>query len=211
MKPEPEREWAEDEVIAISALSHYLYCPRQYALIHIEGVFIDNHLTVGGSIGHSTVDRGREYAERGVPCESSMRVYSDELGLSGIADLVEFPEDGPPFPVEYKHGRIKSWTNHEVQLCAIALCIEEMLGVSIAAGAIYHIGSRRRRKVELGETLRRTTRVAIARIRALQTRRELPAPVFGAICRRCSLKPACQPEALAPPADELYQAAALYG
>lgn len=211
MSAERYPDWSEEEVIAISAISHFLYCPRQYALIHIEGVFADNHLTAGGTIGHQTVDRERDYSERGVRRESSVRVFSDRLGISGIADLVEFPVDGPPYPVEYKHGRVKSWLNHEAQLCALAMCLEEMYNASIERGAIYHLASHRRHEVALGKELRLRTEQAIAEIRAIQVAATLPAPDFGAKCRLCSLKAICQPAAVLPAAQELYQPAVLYG
>lgn len=203
-------EWREEEIIAISAISHFLYCPRQYALIHVEGVFADNHLTAGGTVGHQNVDRERDYSERGVRRESSVRVFSDRLGISGIADMVEFPEGAPPYPVEYKHGRVKSWLNHEAQLCAIAMCLEELFDCDIQTGAIYHLGSRRRHEVILGGELRRQTEQAIADIRAIQRRAALPAPVFGPKCRLCSLKGICQPEAHLPENTEIFRPAALY-
>jgi len=186
-------EFTENEIIPISAISHHLYCPRQNALIHVEGVFLDNELTTGGNIGHEYVDEERSIRERGMRKETSLRVYSDRLGLSGIADIVEFPDRGPPFPIDYKHGRIASWENHEAQLCAIALCLEEMLNCSVPAGAIFHIQSKRRHEVAFTPELRATTLKSIDEIREVLTHSLMPRAVFSKKCNKCSLRPHCMP------------------
>lgn len=189
-----EKEWQDEEIIPISALSHYQYCSRQYALIHVEGIFVHNDLTVGGKLGHEVVDEVRGYTDHGVRRETSLRVYSDVYGLSGIADVVEFPDGSPPFPIDYKHGKTASWKNHEVQLCAIALCLEEMLEVEVPAGAIYHLQSRKRRMVEFTDDLRKRTINLIDEIRDLVLMQRLPPPVYSRKCHRCSLLSVCQPE-----------------
>jgi len=203
------KEWSETEIIPISALSHFLYCERQYALIHIEGIFIHNNLTAGGKIGHEFVDTENELIDHGLRKEMSLRLYSDRLGLSGIADLVEFPDGKPPFPVDYKHGRIASWRNHEAQLCAIALCLEEMLGTDVPEGAIYHLYSKKRHTVAFTPELRMQTMQMIDRIRSLAISQTLPAPQNGRKCRRCSLRPACQPEVQQHSEDHLFVPAEL--
>lgn len=187
-------DFADTEIVPISAISHHLYCPRQNALIHTEGVFLDNDLTTSGNIGHERVDEEKSFEEHGVHKETSLRVYSDRYGLSGIADIVEFPEGRPPFPIDYKNGRIASWKNQEAQLCAVALCLEEMFGTHISEGAIYHIRSKKRHIARFTDDLRRTTLDTINAIRANLRENIVPAAEFGRKCRRCSLKDLCLPE-----------------
>ncbi|MCB1316955.1 MAG: CRISPR-associated protein Cas4 [Leptospiraceae bacterium] len=188
-------EWTDDEIIPISAISHHLYCKRQNALIHVEGVFQDNDLTVSGNIGHTVVDQQASLVEKGLHRETSMHVYSDRYGLRGIADVVEFPENAAPIPVDYKHGRKKLWQNLDAQLCAIALCLEEMCRSEINEGAIYHMLSRRRRRVVFTTELRKVTLQAVAEIREMLVLKILPPAIFDRRCLRCSLRPACMPEA----------------
>ncbi|MBS0617290.1 MAG: CRISPR-associated protein Cas4 [Spirochaetes bacterium] len=191
----------DDYYLPISAISHYLYCPRQAALIHVEQVFADNALTVAGNIGHENVDRAREETDHGLCKEYSMQVYSDRLKIIGIADVVEFPDGRPPVPVDYKHGRIASWQNHEAQVAAIAFCLEEMLGVGITHGAIYHIRSKKKRSFVIDDTLRAITTKAISELHEMIETRFVPAAIYGKICHRCSLKELCMPqlETTAPP------------
>jgi CRISPR-associated exonuclease Cas4 len=196
--------WNDAEIIPISALSHHLYCPRQNALIHVEGVFQDNEHTVSGNIGHSYIDEDRSVLDHGLRKETSLPVFSDLHGLNGIADLVEFPKNAPPFPVDYKNGRVQSWKNQEAQLCAVALCLEEMLGYEVPEGAIYHIHSRRRRSVRFDQNLRMLTLRTIDEIREVLTRRILPAPVYDRRCKRCSLASICMPQAN-PESNLLYE------
>jgi len=186
-------EWSDEDIVAVSALSHLLYCERQMALIHVEGVFLDNSLTVGGNIGHERVDRERSVYRSGCRIETSLPVFSDRLGIRGVADLVEFPAEGPPLPIDYKHGRIGKWLPAEVQVCALALCLEEMLDCAIPTGAIYHIRSRRRREFDLHQSLRNMTTDAILRTREIISQGDLPAPIFDKKCKRCSLITVCQP------------------
>ena len=188
-------EWTEEEILPISALSHHLYCERQNALIHVEGVFQENELTVSGNVGHTYIDAERSGREHGLHRETSLPVFSDALGLNGIADVVEFPEGAPPFPIDYKNGRIQAWSNHEAQLCAIAMCLEEMFQVDVPAGAIYHIQSRRRRDVPFTAQLRALTLRCIDEIRTIFRRQILPPPVNDRRCRRCSLIEICMPAA----------------
>lgn len=189
-------DFTEEEIIPISAISHHLYCPRQNGLIHIEGVFADNERTVSGNLGHEVVDEEDGIEDHGLHKETSLRVYSDNLGLVGIADIVEFPASGSPFPIDYKNGRISSWTNHEAQLCAIALCLEEMLSCRIETGAIYHISSRKRHIVHFTEKLRGITIIAVEEIREVFINKRLPAVTSNRkLCHNCSLKELCLPDA----------------
>lgn len=187
-------EWNDWELVPISAISHHLYCPRQNSLIHVEGIFEENHLTVSGNIGHSFIDQERSVADHGLRKETSLRVYSDKFGIQGIADIIEFPKEKPPFPIDYKNGRISKWTNQEAQLCAVAICLEEMLDVKIQFGAIYHIQSKKRHDVEFSDSLRALTIQTIEEIRKILRDKILPPPVSNrSLCKNCSLFDTCMP------------------
>lgn len=188
------KEWLESQIVPISAISHHLYCPRQNALIHTEGVFSDNELTVSGNIGHEFVDEEKSYTDHGLKKETSYRVFSEEYGISGIADIIEFPEKLPPFPIDYKNGKIASWENQEAQLCAVAICLEEMFDCKIVYGAIYHIQSKKRHEVEFTESLRGKTKNAILEIRNNLMNNIVPDAKYSKLCDRCSLYEHCQPK-----------------
>jgi CRISPR-associated exonuclease Cas4 len=200
---------AEDALLPLSALEHYQFCPRQCALIHLERQWADNRLTVEGHHLHERVheqggeSRGDLRIARGVPLRSL------RLGLSGIADVVEFhraAEDDPaavplpgargrwrPFPVEYKRGVQRHELSFEVQLCAQALCLEEMLNVAIPAGALFYGLSRRRQDVTLDAALRDATERAAAGLHALIAAGRTPPPDPGPKCKLCSLADLCLP------------------
>jgi CRISPR-associated exonuclease Cas4 len=186
--------WTESEIVPISAISHHLYCPRQNALIHTEGVFFENHLTISGNIGHEYVDEEKSYLDHGLKKETSYRVFSEEFGISGIADIIEFPENLPPFPIDYKNGKISSWENQEAQLCAVTLCLEEMFNTKILYGAIYHIQSKKRHEVEFSTSLRTKTINAIYEIRFNLINNILPKAVYTKLCNNCSLYNLCLPK-----------------
>lgn len=188
---EPDRD-----VVLISALEHWSYCPRQCGLIHVEHVFDDNVFTLRGSRAHSRVSEPATTYEDGKRVERALPVWSDTLGLYGIADVVEFHPDGGVFPLEYKHGPRKRNRHDELQLCAYALCLEEMLNTAIPCGAVYSVKSKRRREVLFSEALRGETRQAIHAIRAMLRSGLLPPPVDDARCPNCSLVDACAPAAL---------------
>ena len=143
-----------DHPIPISALNQYAYCQRRCYLIHAEAEFEDNVHTLRGTHEHERVDRQRHEVSAGVRVEYSLPVWSRRLGLSGRCDAVELRPDGTVYPVEYKHGKRRRWSNDDMQLAAQALCFE-MLGRAITKGAIYHQQSRRRREVIVDEALRR--------------------------------------------------------
>ena len=183
--------------IPLSALNQYTYCPRRCFLIHGEGEFRDNVHTTLGNLEHERVDRLEGEWKAGSRVEYGLSVWSDALGLSGRCDAVEFRADGSIYPVEHKHGKRKPWPNDDVQLAAQALCLEEMLGKPVIAGAIFHQQSRRRREVELSPELRQTVRDTVANVRALLDAGVCPPPLSGKLARRCgecSLKSICQPE-----------------
>lgn len=184
--------------IPISALEHYSYCPRQCALIHIEQVFEENLFTVRGRIAHERVDSGDDAPSRGVPVVRGMPIWSLRLRLRGKADLVELRPEGP-YPVEYKSGR-RHGKHPDYQLCAQALCLEEMLGKPVPRGAVYHAATRSRREVALNQSLRRQTLALIEAVRALLSQQRLPPPPNDGRCQNCSLVDVCLPAVVAEPA-----------
>lgn len=184
-----------DHPIMLSALQHYSYCPRQCALIHQEQTFTDNVFTVRGHLAHERVDSGESGMEYGVRVERALPLFSERYGLVGKADVVEFLDDGTPYPVEYKQGKRQQKLHDEVQLAAQALCLEEMTGKIVPEGAIFHHKTRRRRVVPITETLREHTLHLITQVRALLASGAMPAPVDdSALCQACSLSEVCQPE-----------------
>lgn len=185
-----------DDPVPLSALQHWAYCPRQCALIHLEQAFDDNIHTARGNAVHKLVDTPGYEIRAGVKVERSLPLWSDRLGLIGTADLVEFHPDGAVFPVEFKHGRKRQKTHDDIQLAAQAMCLEDMLGRPVPLGAIYHASSHRRREVAITPALRELVVQTADAIRAMLSAGTLPAPVFDARCRECSLKDICQPEAL---------------
>jgi len=189
-------EWAEAELVPVSALQHYVYCPRQCALIHVEQAFDENIHTLRGRHVHERVDEGGLEETEGARVERSLPIWSERHGLIGKADLVEFADDGTPYPVEYKHGRIKkkSFAADAAQLCAQALCLEEMTGHAVPRGAVYYFSSRRRREVDFTPELRAETERVIRETRALLTSSAIPLPFNDKRCRECSLHTICMPE-----------------
>jgi CRISPR-associated exonuclease Cas4 len=187
----------EDDLVPISALQHYSYCPRQCALIHIEQVFDENLYTLRGRAVHELVDTPDSTMEAGKRIERALPLYCRRLGLTGRADVVEFADDDTPYPVEYKHGPRRERLHDDIQLAAQALCLEEMSGKPVAKGAIFHHSSRRRREVEITPALRAEVERLIPLIRNMLAAGKLPLPVNDARCRQCSLKDACQPQAVA--------------
>jgi len=179
--------------IAISALQHYAYCPRQCALIHVEQAFTDNVHTARGQAVHRLVDAPGYEIKAGIKVERALPLWSDRLGLIGKADLVEFHPDGTVFPVEFKHGRKREKIHDDIQVAAQAMCLEDMLHVIVPCGAIYHASSRRRREVAITSELRKIVADTVAAIRLMIERHTLPPPVHDARCRECSLKDLCQP------------------
>ena len=176
----------------LSLLNHLLFCERRCALLRIEQVWVENRYTSEGSAGHRRVHDERQSClgeRRRVVCH--MDLVSHRLRLVGKTDLVEL--DPEPRPVEYKRGKKRRWQNDDVQLCAQALCLEEMMGVPVAEGAIYHISSRRRRRVIFDQPLRARTEEAVARLHELLARGVTPLPTLGPRCRGCSLNELCMP------------------
>lgn len=185
-----------DDYILISALQHYAYCPRQCALIHIEQVWDENLYTLRGHRVHEKVNVPEYDLVEDIRVERAMPLWSHQIGLTGVGDVVEFHCDGTIFPVEYKSGSKKVRLADSIQLCAQAMCLEEMLNHPVPAGAIFHHGSRRRREIKFDEVLRMLTQQTIHETRALLQSSQLPPPVADSRCPDCSLIDACMPYAL---------------
>lgn len=187
----------DSDLIPISALQHWSYCPRQCALIHVEQAFAENLYTARGQAVHHLVDVPGAERHGTVRVERGMPLWSDRLGLIGKADLVEFAADGSPYPVEYKHGPRRQRRHDDLQVAAQALCLEEMTGRAVPQGAVFHFSSRRRREVRIDVALRNAVIEASAAVRALIHDARLPSPVNDARCRHCSLQELCQPAVIA--------------
>ncbi len=187
----------EADLIALSALQHYRFCPRQCALIHIEQAWAENRLTAQGRVLHEKTDKPSDHSAglAGGRVARAMPLRCLRLGLYGVADTVEFRPDGTPFPVEYKRGKPKPDTRDAVQLCAQALCLEEMTGRAVPAGALFYGETRHRLAVDFTQSLRAETealaRETVAMIRAGLTP---PAVYDTAKCDACSLLALCRPK-----------------
>ena len=187
----------ENDWVPISALQHYSYCPRQCALIYVEKTFDENLYTLRGRAVHSLVDMPKSTMNSGIRVEYSLPLYNECLGLVGKADVVEF-HGSQPYPVEYKHGKLKPQRQRhdEIQLAAQALCLEEMTQQDVSQGAIFYHSSRHRHEVFIDNILRAEVKRIIPIVRSLLKDFHLPSPVNDSRCRHCSLKDACQPKVL---------------
>ena len=193
-------ELIADDYPPLSALNDLLYCERRCALHRIENVWTDNAHTVSSTLAHERADRPVEWKSENGREVHGLWLRSDQLRLVGKADVVEFhPQaNGPdiPFPVEYKRGKRKKWDNDDVQLCAQALCLEEMLNVTVPCGAIFHIQSKRRREVAFTPALRAKTAATAERLHVLLASGITPPPVLKPQCQGCSVHDICMPSAL---------------
>jgi CRISPR-associated exonuclease Cas4 len=186
---------SEDDALPISGLQHLAFCPRQWALIHLEQVWVENVRTAEGRLLHERADLPGESRRASVRTVRGMWLRSERLHLTGRADIVEFQPD--PYPVEYKRGKSKPNDCDTVQLCAQALCLEEMLQVAIPRGAIFYGNPRRRLEVVFTPDLRARTEELAVMMHRLYRSRETPAAQPGTYCRNCSLVHVCLPEATA--------------
>jgi CRISPR-associated exonuclease Cas4 len=204
--------FAEDDLLPISALQHLLFCPRQCALIHLERLWAENSLTREGRHLHEKADAGKGESRKNltgaVRISRGLLLRSLQLGLYGKADVVEFhsalsPAGPPssagdrstPFPIEYKRGKPKKNRCDEVQLCAQALCLEEMLETPVPRGAIFYGTTRRRTDVAFDASLRELTLRLIWQLREMVDAGRTPPAVREKKCDRCSLLHLCLPEA----------------
>ena len=191
--------YTEDDFIMISALQHYVYCPRQCGLIHVDDVWSENLFTTRGNILHEKVDtdtyetRGTKRTVRG------LRIHSFCFGITGRCDVVEFrnSDNGEEvMPVEFKSGEPKDDISDKVQLCAQVLCLEEMLSTKIKKGAFFYGKIRRRDIVEIDDGLRSQTESIITSVREIISSKKVPTAEYTSKCRNCSLLDICQPKAM---------------
>jgi CRISPR-associated exonuclease Cas4 len=197
-----------DDLLPLSGLQHLIFCERQFALIHVEQLWAENALTISGRQLHERVDLPGHSLGADLRVASALPLRSDRLGLAGKADVVEFrreaaPDGGViwrPFPVEYKRGRPKAGGADEVQLCAQAICLEEMLGLEVPRGALFYGKTRRRKSVEFTPALRSRVKAAARRCRELFDARFTPRVARHKGCDHCSLLELCLPGVTGPPA-----------
>jgi CRISPR-associated exonuclease Cas4 len=190
----------DDELIPISALTHYAYCPRRCALVHIEQIWTENRFTAEGRIMHEHVHEEGNESRGNVRIERGASLRSLRLGLIGKADVVEYHRqaDGTwqAFPVEHKRGKPKPDHSDKIQLCAQALCLEEMLNATIPAGALFYGKTRRRLDVDFNEALRLETQNIAQQTHALIESGQTPKPVYAKRCESCSLMAECMPKTM---------------
>lgn len=209
----------ESDLLPVSALQHLAFCERQCALIHLEQQWEENRFTAEGRVLHDRA-HGQESESRGdIKVVRGLRLHSLRLGLVGVADVVEFTSLGSdptdsgsvshkagvtlpgvpgrwlPKPVEYKRGKPKPDRTDEVQLCAQALCLEEMLGMAVNAGAIFYGRPRHRLEVRISDGLRKDTEELAQRLHELYDAGVTPPAIYGKKCKSCSLLDICQPKA----------------
>lgn len=199
--------YAEDDLLPISALQHVVFCDRQAALIHVERLWSENVHTVEGIHAHQQAHEAGGESRGDIRIVRALALRSLRVGLAGVSDVVEFHRDESgallpgrpgrwrPFPIEYKKGKQKRYGADEVQLCAQAMCLEEMFDTTVPNGALFYGKTRRRKAVVFDEPLRATTLRAAARFREIVEQRLTPAARWGAKCRECSLIDDCRPRA----------------
>lgn len=199
--------YKEEDFLQLSGLQHFAFCRRQWALIHIEQQWAENLLTVQGNILHEKAHDPDSREQRGdVRITRGMQIHSPTLGISGACDVVEFHR-GPsgialpgreglwlPYPVEYKRGEPKQTDADRLQLCAQAMCLEEMLCCDIAEGALFYGQTRRREIVTFTPELRSQVRNDLAQMHELYRRKHTPQVKPGKSCSACSLREVCLPK-----------------
>jgi CRISPR-associated exonuclease Cas4 len=204
--------YTEDELLPVSGLSHMVFCPRRWALIHLECIWSENRFTAEGGELHATVHQEGTQARDGVIVARSLGLRSLALGLIGVSDVVEFhplpPEKGKgcgcvlpgrqgwwrPLPVEHKRGKPQPDDCYHVQLCGQALCLEEMTGAAVPLGYLFHAQPRRRQEVRIDPALRQRTRQLAAQMHAMRIKGLTPPARYHKKCRGCSLIDLCQPK-----------------
>lgn len=193
--------FTDEDLLPISVLQHYAFCPRQCALIHIERVWHENFFTAQGRNLHERVDKGGERPGANIKVEYAVQLRSYKLGLYGKADVVEFhlkkdecPDLWVPYPVEYKRGRPKKDDWDRIQLCAQAMCLEEQLNTKVEYGALFYATLRRRERVQFDSVLREITQKTAYAVHELIRKGRVPRAEKGKRCRSCSLMEVCMPE-----------------
>lgn len=197
---------ADRELLPLSWVSQWGYCPRRCGLLAIERLWQDNEYTAAGSISHTRAHETRMERRSGMILLYNLGVYSHDLGISGLCDCVEARETpgGAPlpfgtgryalYPVEYKHGEVRDEPEYQMQLCAQAMCLEAQYGCTIERGALFFASDHRRDEIRLTDDLRRRTREAIDAVSRMVESGQIPRAVYGAKCRKCSMRDLCQPK-----------------
>lgn len=198
--------YKEDDYLLLSGIQHFAFCPRQWALIHMEKQWNENYLTTGGRIMHAKVHDGEQTEKRGdLILFRALKVRSAELGIFGECDVVEFHKtktgvslngyDGlwSPYPVEYKRGKTKLDDCDRLQLCAQAVCLEEMQCVTIDSGALFYGEPHRREVVSFTPELREKLAATIKSMHDMFRRKYTPKATKGKHCQSCSMKDICLP------------------
>jgi CRISPR-associated exonuclease Cas4 len=200
--------YGEDDLLPLSGLQHLVFCERQWGLIHLEQQWAENRLTAEGRLLHDRAHESGTEARGDLVTARGVMLASHRLGLSGQADVVEFRREEAesglvklpsrqglwrPFPVEYKRGRPKTNGCDEIQLCAQALCLEEMTGAAIPIGALFYGEGRRRREVQFDARIRARTAELARRMHELYEARQTPAAQYAKKCESCSLQDRCMP------------------
>ncbi len=191
--------FSEDDYIQISALQHYVYCPRQCGLIHVENAWNDNMFTVRGEIMHEKVDTDTYEARGTKKTVHGLRIHSQRLGIVGRCDVVEFRDTAngeEVLPVEFKSGEPKEDISDKVQLCAQVLCLEEMLRINISKAAFFYGKIRRRNQIEINTELRNQTENIITAVHDIISSKKIPTAEYSRKCRNCSLEEVCMPKAM---------------
>lgn len=197
-------EYAEQELLDISGILQFSICRRRWALITLEGVWAENYHTVKGKLLHERVHDANRVESRGdTVITRGMDVRSFRLGVAGKCDAVEFKRDPDgvplhgrdglwlPYPVEYKKGNGSYMDGEVLQLCAQAVCLEEMLCCGIPSGAMFYFETRKRVPVEFSADLRSRLDAVCREMHEIYTGRKMPRPRKSKICGACSLNDAC--------------------
>jgi len=189
--------FTEDALLPISALQHILYCPRQCALIHLEQAWAENRFTAEGNQMHTRAHDAPDESRPGIRITHSLPVSSRTIGISGQCDVVECHQDGTIIPIEYKRGKPKAHSADEVQLCAQAICLEEMLGVQILKAFLFYGKRKRRTPIVMDTALRNLTISTAEQLHTLINERITPDATYNAQkCDACSLMHICLPNSL---------------
>lgn len=201
-----QTDYSEEDLLPVSALSHLVFCERRAALIHLEQLWTENRFTAEGTSLHERTHEAGAESREGIAIARSLRIHSLRLGLAGMADVVEFhrcdagvslpKREGfwQPYPVEYKRGILKDRIEYRVQLCAQAMCLEEMLQTDVPCGALFYGKSRRRRDVTFDAKLRGETEAAAAGLHELFAKAQTPKARYEKKCDSCSLFALCMPK-----------------
>ncbi|MCB0111509.1 MAG: CRISPR-associated protein Cas4 [Caldilineaceae bacterium] len=184
-----------DDYLSLSYINHFAYCARRFWYIYVQGEMRENVHVLRGNLNHERVDTPGYATEKSVTQKRRVYVVSHSLRITGICDLLEVHSDGTLVPVEYKQGQRAKWINDQAQLCAQALCLEEMTGKTVTEGAIFYFGSRRRLAVPFTPELRQTTEALITAMHHALAAGHLPAHTTERQrCNGCSLIDLCLPE-----------------